>query len=106
MSASTHSAGALYDVAAPSKDVTRPVGEWNRSRLIVKGTHVEHWLNGEKVVDASIATDVLRPLLAKRWGDTPYVLKMLSDQPRKACPISLQNHDDDAWFKNIKIRTL
>jgi hypothetical protein len=106
LSAQTHSAGALYDVAAPTKDATRPVGEWNHSRLIVKGTHVEHWLNGEKVVDASIAPEAVRPLLSKRWGQTPYVLKMLSEQPNKSCPISLQNHGDEAWFKNIKIKKL
>jgi hypothetical protein len=106
LSATTHSAGALYDIAAPAKDATKPVGDWNHSRLIVKGSHVEHWLNGEKVVDASIAPDAVKPLLEKRWGQTPYVLKMLGDQPRKACPISLQNHGDDAWFKNIKLRKL
>lgn len=104
LSKTTHSAGALYDMVAPAKDATKPVGEWNHSRLIVKGTHVEHWLNGEKVVDASIAADVVRPLLSTRWGQTPIVLDMLSEQPHKACPISLQNHDDEAWFRNIKLR--
>lgn len=106
LSAQTHSAGALYDIAAPSKDATKPVGEWNHSRLVLKGSHVEHWLNGEKVVDASVAPEVLRPLLTKRWGQTPVVLDMLSNQPRKECPISLQNHGDEAWFRNIKIRKL
>jgi len=106
LSAQTHSAGALYDIAAPSKDATKPVGDWNHSRLIVKGNHVEHWLNSEKVVDTSVAPDVVRPLLTKRWGQTPLVLDMLSDQPRKECPISLQNHNDAAWFKNIRIRKL
>jgi Domain of Unknown Function (DUF1080) len=104
LSASTHSAGALYDVAAPSKDATRPIGEWNHSRLVVKGSHVEHWLNGEKVVDASIAANDVKPLLTKRWGQTPYVLQLLSEQPKKTCPISLQNHDSDTWFKNIRIK--
>ena len=106
LSAQTHSAGALYDIAAPTKDATKPVGEWNHSRLVIKGSHVEHWLNGDKVVDTSVATDVVKPLLSKRWGQTPHVLKMLSEQPNKACPISLQNHDDEAWFRNIKIRKL
>jgi hypothetical protein len=106
LSSQTHSAGALYDIMAPTKDVTRKIGEWNHSRLVVKGSHVEHWLNGEKVVDASIATDVLKPILSKRWGQTPHVFKMLSEQPVKSCPISLQNHDNDAWFRNIKIKKL
>ena len=106
LSAQTHAAAALYDIAAPTRDVTKPIGEWKHSRLVVKRDHVEHWLNGEKVVDASVATDVVRPLLMKRWGQTPAVLKALSEQPRKACPISLQNHDAEAWFKNIKIKIL
>lgn len=106
LSAQTHSAGALYDIAAPSKDATKPVGQWNHSRLVVKGSHVEHWLNGEKVVDASIAADALKPLLTKRWGQTPVVLDLLSGQPHKECPISLQNHGDEAWFRNIKIKKL
>jgi hypothetical protein len=105
-SAQTHSAGALYDITAPTKDMTKPVGEWNHSRLVVKGNHVEHWLNGEKVVDTSIAPDVLKPLMTRRWGQTPVVFKMLSEHPRKECPISLQNHNDAAWFKNIKIKKL
>ena len=106
LSAQTHSAGALYDIAPPTKDATKAVGEWNHSLLVVKGSHVEHWLNGEKVVDASIAGSDIKPLLSKRWGQTPYVLEMLSEQPRKACPISLQNHGDEAWFKSIKIRKM
>ena len=48
----SHQAGALYDMFPPSRDVTRPVGEWNHSRLVARGEHVEHWLNGVKVVDA------------------------------------------------------
>ena len=106
LSAQTHSAGALYDIAAPTRDATKPVGEWTHSRLVVKGSHVEHWLNGEKVVDTSIATEVVKPLLSKRWGQTPHVLEMLSEQPHKECPISLQNHGDEAWFRNIKIRKM
>ncbi|HEY3743632.1 MAG TPA: DUF1080 domain-containing protein [Bryobacteraceae bacterium] len=106
LSAQTHAAAALYDIQAPTHDVTKPVGEWNHSKLVVNGEHVEHWLNGEKVVDASIAPDVVRAAQLRRWGQTPAVLNALSNQPRKSCPISLQNHDAEAWFKNIKIKKL
>jgi len=99
-----HQAGALYDIVAPSKDATRPAGEWNHSRLVVKGDHVEHWVNGEKVVDTSLKGPAVEQSMAKRWGKGSPVYDLLVNQPRTKCPISLQNHGDAAWFKNIKIR--
>ena len=101
-----HQAGALYDMLSPLKDATRPVGEFNHARLVVKGDHVEHWLNGEKVVDASLKAPEVGESVAKRWGRESPVYDLLANQPRKSCQISLQNHDDVAWFKNIKIRRL
>ncbi len=101
-----HQAGALYDVQAPSKDATKPAGEFNHSRLVVRGDRVEHWMNGEKVVDSSLKSPEVAAAMEKRWGADSNVRRLLVDQPRKRCPISLQNHDDDAWFKNIKIREL
>ena len=101
-----HQTAALYDIFAASRDVTRPVGEFNHSRLLVKGDHVEHWLNGEKVVDASLKAPEVASSMAKRWGEGSPVYELLVKQPRKECHISLQNHGDAAWFKNIKIRKL
>jgi Domain of Unknown Function (DUF1080) len=101
-----HATGALYDAFPPSQDVTRPVGEFNHSRLVVKGDHVEHWLNGVKVVDASLKAPEIERAAAKRWGAGNPIYNLLVNQPRLDCPISLQNHDDPAWFKNIKIRRL
>ncbi len=101
-----HQTAALYDVVPASKHVTRPVGEFNHSVLIVRGDHVEHWLNGEKVVDTSLKSPDVAESMAHRWGADSPVYKLLVDQPAARCPISLQNHDDAAWFKNIKIRDL
>jgi len=101
-----HQAGALYDMIPPAKDATRPVGEFNHSRLVVKGDHVEHWLNGEKVVDGSLKAPEVAKGTAARWGKDSRVYDLLVNQPRKDCQISLQNHSSDAWFKNIKIRKL
>ena len=50
------SAGSNYAVNEPVKDVTKPVGEWNEGRIIAKGNHVEHWLNGVKVVEYEIGS--------------------------------------------------
>jgi hypothetical protein len=102
----THRAGALYDVFAPSRDATGPVGEFNHSRLLVRGSHVEHWLNGAKVVDGSLAAPEVAQGAARRWGAGSPVYELLVKQPRKACPISLQNHDSEAWFRNIKLRAI
>jgi hypothetical protein len=102
----SHRTGALYDIFAPSSEPMRPVGEFNHSRLLVKGDHIEHWLNGVKVVDASLKDPQVRAASAKRWGADSPVTMMLADQPGKACQISLQNHGDEAWFKNLKIRRL
>jgi hypothetical protein len=102
----SHQAGALYDIVGPSKDVTRPVGEFNESRLLVKGNHVGHWLNGVKVVETDLDSALATERIARRWGTGTPVTIDLTKQPRRDCPISLQNHGGDTWFRNIKIRRL
>ena len=101
-----HQAGALYDMIAPSKDATKPVGEFNHSRLVVKGDAVEHWLNGVKVVDGSLNAPEVAKGTGARWGTDSQVYELLVKHPKKDCQISIQNHSSDAWFKNIKIRKL
>ncbi len=101
-----HQAGALYDMLSPLKDATRPVGEFNRSRLVVKGDAVQHWLNGVKVVDGSLNAPEVAKGSQARWGADSPVYELLVKHPKKDCQISIQNHNSDAWFKNIKIRKL
>jgi hypothetical protein len=104
LSGRTHSAGALYDMVAPSKDASKPVGEWNHSRIVVKGNSVQHWMNGTKIVDSTFDSQAALDGIRRRWASAPHVLNLLANQPVKDCPISLQNHGDEAWFRNIKIR--
>ena len=101
-----HTAGALYDMVAPSSAASRPVGEFNHSRIVLRGNHVEHWLNGVKVVDSALDAPPALEGIQKRWSVAPHVYDLLSKQPKKDCPISLQNHGDESWFRNIKIRNL
>jgi hypothetical protein len=101
-----HSTGALYDMVAPTNAEPKPVGEFNISRIVVKGTHVEHWLNGVKVVDSQLDAPDAIAGIRKRWAPAPAVEELLEKEPKKDCPISLQNHGDEAWFRNIKIKRL
>lgn len=105
-STNLHTAGALYDMVAPSNVKLKPVGEFNHSLMIVKDDHVEHWLNGVKVVDAMLNSDAVKTSVARRWTSSSPLYHLLVDQPEKKCFISLQNHNDAAWFRNIKIRPL
>ncbi len=100
-----YSAGALYDMVPPIRQQAKPVGQFNRSRIVLRGNHVEHWLNGVKVVDTMLDGAAVRENAGRRWKGTG-VYDLLTKQPKKVTPIGLQNHNDEAWFRNIKIRPL
>ena len=51
-----HLAGSVYDLFAVPKDAARPAGEWNQTRIVAKGNHIEHWLNGKKVASYDIGS--------------------------------------------------
>jgi hypothetical protein len=106
LSNAKHTAGALYDMVAPSTNAAKPVGEFNLSRIVVKGNHVEHWMNGVKIVDSSLDSPAAMAGINHRWANAPHVRELLADQPVKDCPISLQNHGDAAWFRGIRIKPL
>ena len=91
-------AGSLYSLIAPSPRVAPKIGDFNHSRLVVRGHRVEHWLNGIKVVEFDSEADEVQKLL--RSNSTAGSARIVQKSP-----ISLQNHSSDAWFRNIKIRT-
>jgi hypothetical protein len=101
-----YQAGAVYDMLPASKAAAKKPGEWNHGRILLRGDHVEHWLNGVKVIDGSLNDPRIRESAEKRWEPAPRLTDLLVNRPKKQCPISLQNHGDDAWFRNIKIRKL
>ena len=79
----------------------KPAGEWNTSRILKDGSHVEHWLNGKKVVAYELWTeDWESGVKSGKWNDFPAY-----GQYKKG-HISLQDHGAEAWFRNIKIREL
>ena len=98
----SHRAGALYDLIPPAANkVLAPVGEWNSSRIVFRGNHGEHWLNGRKVVEFELGTPVMDSLLAaSKYKSIPHFAD------KRAGHIVLQDHVDEVWFRNIKIRVL
>ena len=99
-------AGSLYRMAAPTRAAARPVGEYNEGRIVVRGVHVEHWVNGEKVVDTTLDAPAVRQSIEARWAPGHPVRELLEKMPKPQCPVGLQHHGDTAWFRSIKIRAL
>lgn len=96
----THASGALYDLFGPQEKVMAPKGQFNQSRILVSGNHLEHWLNGVKVVEAEFGSEAMQAALAKSY----FKKSDWGKQPRGH--IALQNHHNEVLFRNIKIRVL
>jgi hypothetical protein len=96
-----HLSGALYDVVPPAEDHTRPFGEWNEARIVVRGWKIEHWLNGAKIVDLDLASPEGRDLISRSKFAT---MPQFATLPRGH--IALQDHGDPVSFRRIRIREL
>jgi hypothetical protein len=95
------SAGSVHSVYAPPRGVVKPAGEWNTSRVVAKGTHIEHWLNGQKVVEYEQGSaDWAKRVAASKFANWPMYGKSMRGH------IGLQEHGGRAEFRNIKIREL
>jgi len=95
-------AGALYDLIPGNMEAVRPAGEWNKVKILIyKGT-VVHFMNGEQVLEYHLWTDDWKDMVTNsKFADYEMFLNTADEGY-----IALQDHGDDVWFRNIKIKEL
>lgn len=93
--------GANYAMDPAPTAAPKPVGQWNTTRIVVNKGHVQHWLNGKKLLEYQMWTDEWKKKKTEgKWKDAPgYGVS-------KKGHIGLQDHGSEAWFKNLKIKEL
>lgn len=93
------SAASLYFCMPPSKDATKPVGEWNEGRILCKGSVIQHWLNGVKVIDFDYADT--------QYEDEVEMMRIRGGNLKsRGANLLLQDHGDPVWYRSIKLRTV
>ena len=93
---------SLYDILPPAAEKPmKPVGEWNTSKVIVKGNTIEHWLNGAKVLSVDTTSEPFKAARAQsKFKNVPHFAENAKGR------IMLQDHNDEAWFRNLTIKPL
>lgn len=97
-----HRTAAFYDVLAPHTDIQpRPPGQWNVSRIVVRGNTVEHWLNGQLALRYELGSASLREAIrASKFRNSPGFGQKCRGR------IMLTDHGTETWFRNLRIRLL
>jgi hypothetical protein len=96
-----HRSGDLYDLIKSSKETVKPAGEWNTAKIISNKGKYEFWLNGTRVVEFTMHDAKWDALVAgSKFKSMPDFGKATKGR------LSLQDHGDKVWFRNIKIREL
>ncbi|CAD5281363.1 MULTISPECIES: DUF1080 domain-containing protein [unclassified Imperialibacter] len=99
--AAVRSAGSLYDLIKPTNKKLKPIGDFNQAKLIHNNGHVEHWLNGVKVLEFEIGSLEMTKLLAdSKFSSNP---DYHSD---KEGHIMFQHHGQRVYYKNIRVKRL
>lgn len=92
-----NSAGSLYDLYEPNDlKLLKPAGEYNQARIVVKGNKIEHWLNGQLIVSATVGDEEWqRRIAASKFNDA----KDFSLNPRGK--LMLTDHGSEVWYRNF-----
>ena len=97
----SHRAGCLYDLIAVSQPAVKPAGQWNKAEIVLNKGELKLWLNGVNVVSTTMWTDDWKKLVAgSKFKDMPDFATYHVGR------IGLQDHGNQVWFRNIKIRKL
>jgi WD40 repeat protein len=92
--------GSIYGLFGPQRAVSKPIGQWNQSRVVARGNHLEHWLNGTRIAQADIGSDA--------WNVALRSVRRLADFPDFAMSpagyVVLQALKNDVSYRNIRIR--
>lgn len=94
--------GCNYAMQVPKDSIpVNAVGEWNTTKIVVNNAHVEHWLNGKKILEYELwSPEWYKEKAAGKWKDDPeYGMS-------KKGHIALQYHGGDVWFRDIKLKQL
>ena len=92
--------GAAYGLYPPTEDASKPIGEWNESRVLAQGKKIEHWLNGVKVAEFEIGSDDWKErVAASKFENRAFGIAPVGR-------IALQDHGQAVWFRSVKIRRL
>jgi hypothetical protein len=102
---------SLYDMIPAKPQNSKPFGEWNSSKIIVKNGKIEHYQNGVKVVEYTVWdkswTDLLETskFSSSKWPEAFELLNKLGGTDKSGV-IGLQDHGDDVWYRNITVKVL
>ena len=99
--AAVRSAGSLYDLMTPKNKSLKPIGQFNQARLIHQAGHVEHWLNGKKILEFEIGSPEMKAILAKsKFKNNPNYHTDTEGH------LMFQHHGQRAYYRNIRVRRL
>lgn len=103
LSTPRHTSGAIYDYVAPTNKQPAKPNVWHRSRIIAKGLHIEHWLDGQRVVNVDLDAQSTIDSFNRSKRESRHQLRL---QQKRNSPIALQIHDGEVEFRKLNIKTL